>query len=106
MVIRALLDYYFPSVSVLCLPFQHVYFLVTPFLCIVQPFPFWSSSFCFPFHLPKHYLLYQSAVFHASQGSLKGENASEIRCTWCLAMSILFCHVQSAFTIPYQLYEN
>src|SRR6218665_149118 len=59
-------SYYFPCVSVLCLPFQIVYFLVTPFLHIVLPFPFWSSSFCFPFHLPEHHLLYQSAIFHST----------------------------------------
>src|SRR6218665_33831 len=56
----------FSRVSVLCLPFQNVYFLVTPFLYIVQPFLFWSSSFCFPFHLPEHHLLCQSAVFHST----------------------------------------
>src|SRR6218665_453939 len=37
-------NYHFPCVSVLCLPFQNVYFLVTPFHYIVQPFSFWSSS--------------------------------------------------------------
>src|SRR6218665_3174239 len=53
-------NYHFLCISVLCLPFQNVYFLVTPFLYIVQPFSFWSSSFCFPFCLPKHHLIYQS----------------------------------------------
>src|SRR6218665_1069282 len=44
------------------------YFFVrpTPFLYIVQPFPSWSSSFCFSFHLPEHHLLYQSAIFHST----------------------------------------
>src|SRR6218665_818344 len=42
--VQCTLDYYFPRVSVLCTPFQHVYFLVTPFLYIVQSFPSWSSS--------------------------------------------------------------
>src|SRR6218665_873489 len=32
----------------------------------LQPFPFWSPSFCFPFHLPEHHLLYQSATFHST----------------------------------------
>src|SRR6218665_1039337 len=57
--VQCTFDYYFPCVSVLCLPFQNVYFLITPFLYIVQPFPFWSSSFCFSFHLLEHHLLYQ-----------------------------------------------
>src|SRR6218665_2159853 len=42
------------------------YNIVKPFLYIVQPFPFWSSSFCFPFHLPEHHFLYQSAIFHST----------------------------------------
>src|SRR6218665_259253 len=67
--VQCTLDYYFPHVSVLCLPFQNVYFLVTPFFYIVQPFPFWSSSFCFPFHLPEHHLFYQSAIFHSTDVS-------------------------------------
>src|SRR6218665_2913829 len=46
--VQCTLDYYFPRVSVLCLVFQNVYFLVTPLLYIVQPFPFWSPSFAFP----------------------------------------------------------
>src|SRR6218665_1437118 len=57
---------FFPCVSVLCLPFQNGYFLVTPFLYIAQPFSFWSSSFCFHFHLSEHHLLYQSVIFHST----------------------------------------
>src|SRR6218665_295287 len=41
---------HFPCVSVLCLPFQNVHFLVTPLLYIVQAFSFRSSAFCFSFH--------------------------------------------------------
>jgi len=37
-------------VSVLCFPFQNVYFLVTPFPYIVQPFSFWSSFLFLPSH--------------------------------------------------------
>src|SRR6218665_3007281 len=50
--VQCTLDYYFPRVSVLCLPFQHEYFLVTPFLYIVQPFPFCCPLFVFPFISP------------------------------------------------------
>src|SRR6218665_399601 len=39
-----------------------IYFLVTPYLYVVQPFSFWSSSFCFPFHIPEHPLFYQSVL--------------------------------------------
>src|SRR6218665_1572567 len=57
---------FFSRISVLCLPFQNVYFLVTPFLYIVQSFTSWSSSFCLPFHLHEHHLLYQSVIFHSA----------------------------------------
>src|SRR6218665_2335344 len=52
------IELFFPCVSVLRLPFQNVYFLITPFVYIVQPFSSWSFSFCFPFHLSEHQLLY------------------------------------------------
>src|SRR6218665_2808264 len=42
--VQCTFNYHFPCVSVLCMPFQNVYFLVIPFLYIVQPFYFWSSS--------------------------------------------------------------
>src|SRR6218665_2108206 len=41
-------NYIFPCVSVLCLPFQNVYFFITTFLYTIQPFCFWSSFFIFP----------------------------------------------------------
>src|SRR6218665_269472 len=50
--VQCILDYYFPRVSVLCLPFQNVYFLITPFFYIFQPFAFWWYFFVFPFISP------------------------------------------------------
>src|SRR6218665_2110999 len=50
--VQCTLDYYFPRVSVLCLPLQHEYFLVTPFLHTVKPFPFDHPLFVFPFISP------------------------------------------------------
>jgi len=64
--VQCAVNLYFPRVSVLCVPFQNVYFLVTPLLYIVQPFSLWSYSFYFPFHLPEHHLVYQSAIFHSA----------------------------------------
>ena len=45
--VKCTFNFQFPRVFVWCLPLQNVYFLVTPFLYIVQPYSFWSSSFCF-----------------------------------------------------------
>src|SRR6218665_90325 len=57
--VKCTFNYHFPCVYVLCLPFQNVYayFLGTPFLYSLhrQPFSFWSSSFCFSFHLPEQH---------------------------------------------------
>src|SRR6218665_269166 len=48
---RCAFNYYFPCIAVLCLPFPNVYYLVTPFLYIIQLVSFSSSSSCFPFNL-------------------------------------------------------
>src|SRR6218665_2829871 len=81
--------------SLALIPFQHEYFLVTPFLYIVQPFPFWSSSFCFLFHLPEHHLLYTSLLSSTLQICPNKFNfLSLFLCKMFLLLLILFLFLE------------
>ena len=99
-IIQWTLDYYIFSTRLCLVPsfsWMYISSLHHSILYIVQPFPFWSSSFCFPFHLSEHHLLYQSAIFHSTEwcvqiSSISSRSLFFVWCFFCYPFFCLFLH--------------